>query len=268
MNQEITPKMVTDFYQCFNTGYDFEIFLKKFLEDLNFSDIKVTKRSGDNGIDLIAYKNSIIDLDIDPEKYIIQAKRYKSTVPVKEIREFKGTASYEKRIFITTSDFSKSDREEAENDKLRKIILINGEDILKYYMEHPEKDYIFEWNPVVSIEKVKNIVNGKTNLKNLENSFREDAILRLISSNDIRTRILPIPAEIFEKIKENKKYNVEIENQEKELNINNERRYFGGVTEIYKKLGYFDDKGKNKKKSYWKIDESKNKIYIEFEQEE
>ena len=47
MNQEITPKMVTDFYQCFNTGYDFEIFLKKFLEDLNFSDIKVTTRNND-----------------------------------------------------------------------------------------------------------------------------------------------------------------------------------------------------------------------------
>ena len=97
MNLEITRKMINDFYNCFETGYDFEYFLKKFLEDLGFTDIKVTKRSGDNGIDLIAYKNSISDLDIDPEKYIIQAKRYKNTVPVKEIREFKGTASYEKR---------------------------------------------------------------------------------------------------------------------------------------------------------------------------
>ena len=50
--------------------------------------------------DLLAYKNSISDLDIYPEKYIIQAKRYKNTVPVKEIREFKGTASYEKIINI------------------------------------------------------------------------------------------------------------------------------------------------------------------------
>ena len=123
MNQEITNKMITDFYNCFSTGYEFEFFLKRFLEDLNFSDIKVTKRSGDNGIDLIAYKNSIVDLDIDPEKYIIQAKRYKNNVPVNEIREFKGTASYEKRIFIATSDFTKSGREEAESDSLRKIIL-------------------------------------------------------------------------------------------------------------------------------------------------
>ena len=70
MNLEITRKMINDFYNCFETGYDFEYFLKKFLEDLEFTDIKVTKRSGDNGIDLLAYKNSIGDLDIDPEKYI------------------------------------------------------------------------------------------------------------------------------------------------------------------------------------------------------
>ena len=100
MKLEVTSQMVNDFYNCFETGYDFEFFLKKFLEDLGFSDINVTKRSGDNGIDLIAYKSSILDLDIDPEKYIIQAKRYKSTVPVKEIREFKGTSSYEKRILL------------------------------------------------------------------------------------------------------------------------------------------------------------------------
>ena len=153
MNVEITNSMLNDFYECFRTGYEFEFFLKRFLEDLGFTDIKVTKRSGDKGIDLIAYKSSILSLDIDPEKYIIQAKRYKNTVPVKEIREFKGTSSYEKRIFITTSAFTGSGIEEAENDSFRKIILINGEQILRFYIEHPERDYIFDWNPVVSAKK-------------------------------------------------------------------------------------------------------------------
>ena len=266
MKLEITRKMINDFYNCFETGNDFEYFLKKFLEDLGFTDIKVTKRSGDNGIDLLAYKNSIIDLDIDPEKYIIQAKRYKNTVPVKEIREFKGTASYEKRIFITTSDFTRSGKKEAENDKLRKIILINGESILKYYMEHPEKDYIFEWNPVVSKEKVKNIIEiNRGEKSSTEIEFKKDSILRLISSNDIRARILPIPVEIFEKIKDCKDYNVVINKEERKLNINTERRYFGGVTEIYKNAGYIDYKGKEKKKSYWKMNEDKRKIFVEFE---
>ncbi len=47
-----------------------------------------------------------------------------------------------------------------------------------------------------------------------------EAIIRLISRNDIRARILPIPNEIFEKIKEYTKYKVEINNEIKELNIN------------------------------------------------
>ena len=265
MNLDITSKMIEDFYNCFKTGYDFEYFLKRFLEDLGFTDIKITKRSGDNGIDLVAYKNSINDLDIDPEKYIIQAKRYKNTVPVKEIREFKGTASYEKRIFITTSDFSKSGIEEADNDSSRKIILINGEAILKFYIEHPEKDYIFDWNPVVSIEKVRRIIDKSNDHVQPKNDFKMNSIIRLISKNDIRARILPIPNEIFEKIKGCSKYTVEINGEIKDLNINIARRYFGGVTDIYRSVGYYDYIGENKKKSFWKLNEEKNIIKIEFE---
>ena len=258
--------MINDFYSCFKNGYDFEFFLKKFLEDLEFSDINVTKRSGDNGIDLVAYKSSILDLDIDPEKYIIQAKRYKNVVPVKEIREFRGTASYEKRIFITTSNFSKSGIEESQNDSSRKIILISGEQILKFYIEHPEKDYIFEWNPIVSVEKVRSIIEKNDNkIDGIKETFKENSIIRLISKNDIRARILPIPSEIFEKVKEHSKYDVEIDGKINRLKINKERRYFSGITDTYKKIGYYDYKGEEKKKSYWKIDEKFNKIIIEFD---
>lgn len=262
MNIEINEEMINDFYNCFDTGYEFEEFLKKFLEDLGFTDITVTKRSGDNGIDLICYKSAILDLDVNAEKYIVQAKRYRMTVPVKEIREFKGTSAYEKRIFITTSGFSKSGFEEAENDQSRKIILISGKDILKYYIEHPEKDLIFDWNPVISKEKVKGTIISKENIKN---NAENDTVLRLVSKNDIRARILPIPYEIFEKIADRKNYIVIIDNEEKKLNINAERRYFGGITEIYKKKGYIDYNGDNKKKTYWKIDEKNEKIYIKFE---
>lgn len=260
MNIEINKKMVDDFYSCFDTGYEFEDFLKKFLEDLGFTDIVVTKRSGDKGIDLVCYKSAILDLDVNAEKYIVQAKRYKETVPVKEVREFKGTSAHEKRIFITTSDFSKSGFEEAENDQYRKIILIGGKDILKYYIEHPEKDLIFNWNPVVSRDKVKSIIHSHHNNNNVENR-----ILRLVSKNDIRARILPIPFEIFEKISNEEKYTVVIDNEEKKLNINKERRYFGGVTDIYRKKNYIDYNEENKKKTYWCIDEDNKKIYIEFE---
>ena len=78
-------------------------------------------------------------------------------------------------------------------------------------------------------------------------------------------RILPIPYEIYEKIANCEKYKVVVEGEEKTLKINNERRYFGGVTEIYRKKKYFNYEGNEKKKSYWRIDEENSKIFIEFE---
>ena len=67
-------EFIKELYESFETGFDFEIFLKEFLEDLKFSDIEVTQRSGDGGIDLISYKSAIEDLNKKEEKYIIQAK--------------------------------------------------------------------------------------------------------------------------------------------------------------------------------------------------
>lgn len=263
MNIEVNEKMLKDFYNCFDTGYEFEEFLKKFLEDLGFTDITVTKRSGDNGIDLICYKSAIIELDVNPEKYIVQAKRYKNTVPLKEVKVFKGTLAHEKRIFITTSDFSKSGIKESESDQYRKIILVDGKDILKYYIDHPEKGFIFDWNPTISREKVRSVLPSADNIK--KDDMKQDAIMRLVSKNDIRARILPIPYEIFEKLADRKSYTVIIDNEVKKLNINAERRYFGGVTEIYRKKGYIEYAGNSKKKTYWKIDEKNEKVYIEFE---
>ncbi len=121
---------------------------------------------------------------------------------------------------------------------------------------------IFDWNPIISKEKVKAVIALK---ENKNDNTKQDAVLRLVSKNDIRARILPIPYEIFEKIADRKNYTVIIDNEEKKLKINAERRYFGGVTEIYKKKAYTDYNGDTKKKTYWKIDEKNEKIYIEFE---
>ena len=96
-------------------------------------------------------------------------------------------------------------------------------------------------------------------------SIKEEYVLKLISKNDIRARILPIPIEIFEKIKEYPKYKVLIDKSTLELNINKERKYFGGVTNIYKQKNYIDYNGTEKKKTYWKLDNSKGIINIIFE---
>lgn len=81
-------------------------------------------RSGDEGIDGIINEDKL-GLDV----IYLQAKRWKNTVPVKEIRDFTGALASKKAkkgIFITTSNFPKSVYEFVSQIEY-KIILIDGE---------------------------------------------------------------------------------------------------------------------------------------------
>lgn len=90
-------------------------------------------KSGDGGIDGIIHEDK---LGLDT--IYIQAKRYKNTVPVNEIRDFAGSLLAKKArkgVFITTSDFPKSAREFV-NSIEPKIILIDGEKLVSLMIEH------------------------------------------------------------------------------------------------------------------------------------
>ena len=61
-------------------GHEFEQYCATLLRKLNFSNVKVTKGSGDQGVDVIAEK--------DGKRYAIQCKRYSSTLgnsPIQEV---------------------------------------------------------------------------------------------------------------------------------------------------------------------------------------
>jgi HJR/Mrr/RecB family endonuclease len=53
-------------------GIDFELYAAALLENEGFTDVRVTRASGDNGVDIIASRGE--------RQYAIQAKRYKGTV--------------------------------------------------------------------------------------------------------------------------------------------------------------------------------------------
>ncbi|MDO9391379.1 MAG: restriction endonuclease [bacterium] len=61
------------------TGVEFEIFVKEFLENIGFSNLKTTKASGDFGVDVTGNLNT--------EKYVIQTKRYNRPVNLKSVQE-------------------------------------------------------------------------------------------------------------------------------------------------------------------------------------
>lgn len=57
---------------------------------------------------------------------------------------------------------------------------------------------------------------------------------------------------------------LEINGQNKELNLDNSHRYFGGITQVYKECGLINkDKTYIKKRSKWKIDNGKIIVVIE-----
>ncbi len=94
--------------------YGFERLTKRVLRECGFTQVEVTKKSGDGGIDGTGKLriNGIFSFNV-----AFQCKRWKGLVGAPDIRDFRGslTTDIEKGVFITTGTFSKAAREEASN---------------------------------------------------------------------------------------------------------------------------------------------------------
>ena len=89
-------------------GFEFEKFIAEILESNGFSDINVTRGSGDQGGDISANRGE--------EKLIIQAKRYSIDKKVKNnaVQEVKGAIAWynaNKGVVVTNSIFTNSAKE-------------------------------------------------------------------------------------------------------------------------------------------------------------
>ena len=94
-----------------------------------FSDVKITQRSGDGGIDGTGKLkiNGIFSFN-----GAFQCKRYSNPVGAPYIRDFRGSLStnIEKGVFITTSRFTRDAEREASSPGKKQIDLIDGEDFI------------------------------------------------------------------------------------------------------------------------------------------
>ena len=94
--------------------YAFERLAKLLLRECGFSQVDVTKKSADGGIDGTGKLriNGIFSFNV-----AFQCKRYAGSVSAGDIRDFRGslTTDIEKGVFITTGTFTKAAREEASN---------------------------------------------------------------------------------------------------------------------------------------------------------
>ena len=96
---------------------------------------KVTGKPGDKGIDGIIYEDK---LGLDA--VCVQAKQYASNniISGNDIQAFRGALSNvaKKGVFITTSSFTQSARDEANKDIDTKIILIDGKRLVELMIDY------------------------------------------------------------------------------------------------------------------------------------
>lgn len=126
----------------------FERLTQRLLRESGFTQVKVTGKTGDGGIDGmgIVKLNGIISFHM-----LFQCKRYTGSVSAGEIRDFRGAMQgrADKGLFITTGKFSTAAVEEANRPGAAPIDLINGEDLVEKLRElqlgvAPVNDYIID----------------------------------------------------------------------------------------------------------------------------
>jgi restriction system protein len=107
----------------------FERFCQRLLRESGFQEVTVTGRSGDGGIDGIGILqvNALVSF-----KVLFQCKKYQGSVPVMQVRDFRGAmmGRADKGIIITTGSFTAEARKEAIRDGVPPIELVDGEKLI------------------------------------------------------------------------------------------------------------------------------------------
>ncbi|MGD2158111.1 MAG: restriction endonuclease [Anaerolineales bacterium] len=112
----------------------FERLVQRVLRESGFIQVQVTGRSGDGGID----GNGIMRLGgLLSFHVIFQCKRYKGSVNVHQVRDFRGAmvGRADKGLLITTGNFTKDAVSEATRDGAPAIDLIDGELLINLLKE-------------------------------------------------------------------------------------------------------------------------------------
>lgn len=115
--------------------YAFERLSQRLLRECGFTDVKVTKRSGDGGIDGTGKLkiNGIFSFSV-----AFQCKRFNGTVGAPQIRDFRGSldSNIEKGVLITTGVFSQEARKEANAPGKKQIDLMDGDTFMDKLAEY------------------------------------------------------------------------------------------------------------------------------------
>lgn len=113
------------------SGYEFEELVAHLLECMGYT-ARVTQRSGDGGVDVIAHRDK---LGFEPPILKVQCKRKTDQIPRSDVDQLLGTLGEgEYGLFVSLGSFS---RQSVELERNRpKVRLIDGEQFVELLMEH------------------------------------------------------------------------------------------------------------------------------------
>ena len=115
--------------------YAFEHLVKRLLEEMSYDNVRVTSRSGDGGVDVVAD----IELGITSVREVVQAKRHKRTIQRKDLDALRGSLhrfGAVRGTIIATSKYSKGTRDAAFEPGAAPITLIDGEKLIDLLIAH------------------------------------------------------------------------------------------------------------------------------------
>ncbi len=195
-------------------GHDFETFCAELLKNNGFTEIVLTKGSGDRGVDLIASKNGY--------KYVVQCKRYSGNVGNKAIQEiYSGKDIYhaDKALVITNSDYTA----QAMSDAISLNVELWNRNTLQLFITRNQPD---KNDGPSQHEKDTCRFYGKFNIicakKLVQNGFSDIQIIK--SGDDYGIDIIAL--------KDNIKYGIQCNNLDKTRRIEN-------FMLLYKKAKYY-----------------------------
>lgn len=133
-------------------GQEYEYFVAEYLRRTGYSQVTVTKGSGDYGVDILATKNGI--------KYAVQCKYYSSPVSLKAVQEVvAGAPCYgcNAAMVVTNNTFTKS---------AIKLAATNGVTLLSYVNSLP---------PIINGQRIETVNSPK-----LKRIIKDEWIVRIV----------------------------------------------------------------------------------------
>ena len=102
---------------------------------MGFEDVELTSASGgDHGIDV---RGTLVVGDSVRIRMAVQAKRWKNNVTSPIVQQVRGSlGAHEQGLIITTSDFSKGAKTEANRSNAAPVALMNGEKMAELLAEY------------------------------------------------------------------------------------------------------------------------------------